>query len=402
MTINKDQANQTQYGQAGPGANPDDTCPLNNMQVKVRYPGKHGENVLDDHLAFSNIIVPVGQQHIMTPVADIGTTLAAMQTAAYPGTNLSLVHGVIPQVSNPDGATPGNRPFGDVQERKKQGSGTKIPPKSELEDKVYKIVEKGVQHSLEQVVGIPSHAAHNLIAGLKNDGLKSISTAKEAFEKILTGDMLGKLPGGVIPLNDIMSQLSDLQKSEIFQNMPANLQKGLQSTLTLMQSSTGTDAGGFFTDNRVNPEAFLNNVVDKMKDVTTVNGMMDAMQQLTGDTSLHGMDQYANTVIEVEGAFGNVFQEITSTGGVNVNISDGVQNIINQFKSQMAALPGAGGPSGGMFDQSKLKEMFGRLPLAEQTKFRDMIQKNVDSGGAARARLNSVLGTLLGNKTFPG
>jgi hypothetical protein len=194
--------------------------------------------------------------------------------------------------------------------------------------------------------------------------------------------------------------MSDSQKSELFSGMDRKVVGAIESATALMQTSGSSDSGGFYTADRVNPEVFLKNAVDQLKGSGAVEDVMNAFQQLEGD-ELRGMDQYANVAIEVEGTFGNVVQQIDSSGNINIQIPDAVQEIIQAFQSQMGSLPGAGGMSGGMFDGSALKDMFDRLPTAEAKSFKEMIQKNVDSGGDPRNRLNSLLSKVLSNKTFP-
>lgn len=400
MTIHKDQSNQIQYGVAGPGANPEDTCSLENMQVKARYPYKHGSNVLDEHLGFSNVVVPVGQQHVLAPVFDEGSTIAAMQSAAYPGTNLSLVCGTIPMVGDMNGATPGNQVFNHIFQKRKTGAGTKVPPQSKRNGSVYEIVEKGVQHSLSLLDGLPSHGALNMLAGMKHDALKSVATAKQQFEAILTGDMLSQLPGQGFNLGGLLDNLNSGQLKTLFENMPDNVQAGLKNAMTLMQTSTSSDSGGFMTNNRINPDVFFENAVNELKDVKTVAELDQKLQKLMGDESLKGLDQLGDTLIEIEGAFGNVTAQITATGGISLDLSK-VQGLLQGFADKMGQLPGAGGQSGGMFNGSELKNIFNRLNTTEQKQFKKLVENHVDSGQQPRALLNSMLAKVLDNKQFP-
>jgi len=400
MPVYRDAANQIQYGVAGPGANPNDTCSLENMQLKIRYPAKHGRDVKDEHLAFSNIVVPTGHQHVLAPVLDEGSTVVGVQTSAQPGTNMSVLIGNVPSVGDPEAATPGNSPLDFIFKARYNGAGTKTTPNSQREGEVYKIVEKGIEHSLSLLNHLPTHGANMQIAGMKHDAMKSVATAKESFNKVMNSGMLSKLPGTGFSIGSLLSRMSDSQKSELFSGMDRKVVGAIESATALMQTSGSSDSGGFYTADRVNPEVFLKNAVDQLKGSGAVEDVMNAFQQLEGD-ELRGMDQYANVAIEVEGTFGNVVQQIDSSGNINIQIPDAVQEIIQAFQSQMGSLPGAGGMSGGMFDGSALKDMFDRLPTAEAKSFKEMIQKNVDSGGDPRNRLNSLLSKVLSNKTFP-
>ena len=400
MTIHKDQSNQIQYGVAGPGANPEDTCSLENMQVKARYPYKHGPNVLDEHLGFSNVVVPVGQQHVLAPVFDEGATIAAMQSAAYPGTNLSLVCGTVPMVGDMNGATPGNNAFKHLFDKRKNGAGTKIPPKSKRNGAVYEIVEKGIQHSLSVLDGLPSHGALNVLAGLKHDALNNIATAKQQFEAILTGDMLSQIPGAGFNLGQLLDNLNSDQLKSLFDGMPDNVQAGLKNAMTLMQSSESGDTGGFMTNNRINPDVFFDNAVNALKGVQTMGQLDQALHQVMSDPTIRGLDQLAQTQIEIDGAFGKLTQLIDANGKVSIDATKSAGALAG-FASLMGQLPGAGGASGGMFNGSDLKNIFNRLKTDEQKVFKELIEKHVDSGGQARSLLNSALKKLLDNKTFP-
>jgi len=399
MPVYRDTANQIQYGVAGPGADPENTGPMQTMQVKARIPQKHGQDVLDDHLGFSNIFVPVGQQHVLSPVHDIGTVLVAMQTSAQPGSNLGLVAGVVPHVGNNKGQ-PGNSPLSFVFDSRKTGDGTKTVNSTKRNGAIWDVVEKGVQHSLSLLNMLPSHGASMPMAGIKNDGMNSVSTAKEKFDKVLNSDILSKMPGMSFNMGDLLNQMTGEQKDEMLSGMSEEAKGALENVLAIWPGSTGGDTGGFMTADKVNPEVFFQNAVEQFKGAKTVEDVMTCFQNLE-DESMKGMDQYANTVIEIEGAFGNVNLQIDSSGKASLDIPDNIQSLIQSFASQMGALPGAGGGSGGMFNGSELKNMFDRLPKGEAQSFIETIQKHVDSGEAARSRLNNSALTALTGKQFP-
>jgi len=401
MSIQRDTANQHQFGVAGPGANPENTCSLNNMQLKARIPQKHGRDVLDEHLAFSTVIIPTGQQHVCAPVIDQGASLMAVQTVGQPGTNHSIIHGTIPSVGNPNFGIPGNSPLDFIFQTRSRPSGTKIPPKSKRVGEVFELVEKGIEHSLSLANHLPSHLATSQIAGLKNKALKSVATAKQQFEKILTGDMLAQIPGLKFSMGDMLSQMTAGQKSEMFSGMPAEVKGAIENAMVLIQSDISADSGGFSTDDKINPDVFLQNAVDALKGSKTVEDVFQTLQSLEDDT-LRGLDQYANVAIEIETAFGNVVQQVNSSGGVSIDIPDAVQSALSAFQSQMGQLPGAGGASAGMFDQSAIKNIFNRLTTTNQNKFKTLIKDHVDSGKAPRDRINRSDGLFGGGKLFPG
>ena len=389
-----DSASQVHYGFASGGQNPDDTCPLEGMQVKNRIPGKHGELVKDEHLAFSNIMIPFGQQHIEAPVADKGATTICVQMAGLPGTNHSVPIGTIPQQHDPDGATQGNSPFSYLIEKYKEGSGTKIPPKSRKVDNYYEIIEKNIQHSLSLLDGISSTGAQWPIAGMKDNGLQQVATAKEQFNNILNSDVLSSLPGSSFQIGNLLDIMPQGLQDELFANMPSSVQRGLNNALQMMSDSESNDTGGYMTGGRVNTDTYLPNVVSELKDVKTSGEMMEKLQKVNGDQSLRGMDEFDDIIMAVEGAFGFINQVISTDENGNISVGldipDAIANLQDVFSSLLTQLPGAGAASGGTFANANFGDMLPRLPPNLEQVFNQQLQSHVDSqSNPVKARLNA-------------
>lgn len=381
MARPNDTANQTQWGFASGGQHPDDTCPLENMQVKNRIPGKHGPLVLDEHLAYNNCMVPIGQQHIEAPVLDKGATTVSYQVAGLVGTNHSIVIGTAPQKRDPDGATAGNSLFSFLEEKLKEGSGTKIPSTIKQNGNHFQLIEKNIEHSLSLLNGMSSTGAQWAIAGMKEETIQQISTALDKFQNILSSDILSQLPGQIFQMSNLLDEMPQKLQDELFKNMPANVQMGMRNALQMMQTSLPADLPGMMTAGRINPEVFFQNVVNELKDVSNVGEMMSKLHQINSNNLLKGMDQFEDVLIEIEGAFGNIFQKISTdaTGKITVelDIPDAIAQLQSGFQSLLGQLPGAGAASAGAFKNADLANVFSRFPPDNEKKFKEQIEKNV-------------------------
>ena len=408
MSRPNDTAHQLQWGFASGGQNPDDTCPKGGMQVKNRIVAKMGEGVLDEHLAFSNCVVPIGHQNVICPVLDAGQSMLTEQMPGLPGTNHSVVLGMVPQTRDPDGATPGNNIFRHLDKKYEEGAGTKTPPTiKQIVGKdgasIFEMIEKNIEHSLSLLNGLSSTGAQWAIAGLKEDAVQQISTALDAFQNILTTDILSQLPGQVFQMSNLLNEMPQKLQDEMFKNMPANVQAGMKNAFQMMQTSIPSNLGGMMSAGRINPEVFFQNVVNEMKDVKTSGEMMSKLQQINGNDLLKGMDQFQDALVEIEGAFGNIFQKISTdaTGKITValEIPEAIANLQKSFQSLLTQLPGAGGVLGGAFKSANLDQIFSKFPPDIQKKFKDQMSKNVNPGTTPRKLLEEGR-KALGNLTF--
>ncbi len=384
------------------GGNDSDPDPTQSGGVRVYLPTEYGKNVDIKHLPFARTIAQGNQNGMTTfnPPPEHGSAVMCMKMPGHSGTGHLHVLGAIPNDINRDSTVPGNsadlwpaiaKAISDIAKIRippNAGSGPagSKPPK-----------EKGEYWKHELAKGIPSTATLWPMSGMFLPQEKNITTAIQAFSGILTGDMLGKLPG----LNMSMGSLFDFMPTELkdalFKELPPEIGLAINSMSNLLQSVEINEAGGFNTAAKINPDVFFNNAVDVLSNVRDIYGMISAFQRLQYDTSLYGLESLPPVdLIMSGGPFGDIPMQLDALGNLTSLAPEPVQKLIEAFSSLMTNTSGGFSgvfPNSNMFGGSAavMNEMFNRLPTEELNKAVQQMQKNVAPGTKMRTNLIDLL-----------
>jgi hypothetical protein len=344
--------------------------PTHAGNMRVAVPGMHDidNGVQIDHLARSSKErgANADDQCTFPGQSDYGSVVYISKET---GRTDCVVRGS-PNETFQDGSTPGNNNMlaGKFMELIGRTDGRRIPPnwqeKMVRGAKIREKVEKGKDHSHELLKGLPVHGALYNIAGSQLPQVKQIHTAIEKFSNILTGDMLGQMPGQMMSIGSMLSQVAS--HAGIRNIMPREVLHALDSMATLAQTGGVIESGGSITAMRVNPEVFINNAVQMFSGVTNVHDLVNATQNMIYDTSLHGMDAYANVQTNSETPFGNTTIVIDPNGSVSEQTSNSVANTAQVFAQSMSSPSSSPGGNSGqnMFGGSAqtMMKMFERMP----------------------------------------
>lgn len=375
------------YGQGGVSDQQQDSLKVGNMQVWS--PGEHSWiGVNPEHLALSPQIRKTQSEFPRPP--DPGSFVYCLKTT---GRSDAVIIGQASDAVNPTTSTAGNMnlymmnpylqeaynrvlemyPLPDYQEKKKRGA------------LIREVKEKSKQYSHSLLQGLPSQASLYQMAMITQQSVKNIETAKEHFANILGSNILSQLGGSVMSLGKMMGNLSNKDKKKIKEDMPPEVQAALESMAFLLPNIE-TSGGGFYaTDAKVNEDVFMTNAVDLLSQCRSVSDICAVLSRVQTDTTLYGLEELDDIVMEYTTPFGGVTQYISANGDLwvaNSNTTNATSNSKSSFSSFMSSSSIAGGspssiPGENMFGDSAgtMFDMIQRVfPNGEQTAI-DTIEK---------------------------
>lgn len=354
-----------------------DSTHAGNMQIF--FPTKFGPDVQREHIALSTKSVGAtgGDQCTFAGQPDYGTVVTAFKET---GRTDCIVAGMPNQRNIGSEGSPGNTNLmAALQDLASKSDGRQRPPDYRETKKngalIREIVNKGDWFA-NLTQGLPVHAAMSNIAGNKLPSITNIPTAKQHEANIIGADIISQLQGTVMSLGQILQQA-------IQQGAAAGLSPNLQAALNSMQQlSQNGEINGSLTSGRVDSSTLANNATTLLSQSETIDDLVNVSNRLLYDTTLHGLEVLGNTSITVTNSYGNTHITIDSSGNVNSQQSQAMQQVIQQLQQLMssaAAYPNA--KQENLFGESaKIKmDMSMRIP---DNIFKELSEKLNTSGDA--------------------
>lgn len=256
--------------------------------------------------------------------------------------------------------------------------------------KIRKIVEKGQQHSLDLLDGLPVHGALFDMAGFRlpeitnvptakqtNDGMASLQSLQQMAGQIMSlGQMIQGLAGnkgagggaggfgaGGLPStggqtytppgantgaggggyggglgNNIISAVNASANTPLYnimEGMSPPMRSALNSLSTLLQGYSVSGGVAFMTGDVVHEDTYLDNAQQLLSQVSSLQEMMYVLNRLQWDKSLFGQEKIANVVTEIETAWGIALQEIDVNGNIVITYGSEAANLEMEFANTM-------------------------------------------------------------------
>lgn len=340
--------------------------------------------------------------------------------------------------------------------------GVNVPPqieeKTERGAKIRKIKEKGEEHSLDMLDGLPIHGALFQMTGFRLPELKQIPTAKQKNDKMMNNQMMQQLQGQIMSMAQMFQGLMkngkggtqaagglggnatggnngvDLSKTggglgddgvsymdEILQTLEPHMQTAVKSLSKLVQGLETSDGVEFPTGGAVHYTIFLENAAGLISQATSIDDLMISMQRLQWDETLFGQDKLSPIEFKVDTAHGDATQRMYYDGTIEVIYDANTMNSMNNWANTIssntfspgvgssAPSSGSGSGSGGgsgmgsmmqqMFGQSSkiMQEMFKRLAPQQEKEAKKMHEK-LNRGGTAEKLQNIAKDTIEGGE----
>jgi hypothetical protein len=317
---------------------------------------------------------------------------------------------------------------------------TKIPVNTppDIEDteergvKVRKIKEKGEEHSLSMLEGLPIHGALFNMTGFKLPEVKQVPTATQTNDGMMNANMLqqmvgqvmslgqmfqgmkGKAGGGAggmgsmgsnaVSINPGIAENGNTHFENVLSSLSPNMFLAMNSMANLVQGMETSSGITFVTGGVVHEETYYRNAAELLSQVTTIDDLMYALQRLQWDTSLFGQENLEPQTYTINTAFGIVTQYVDYDGEITIDYDANVANAIEEWAntvndannspgvgSSPPPSSGGGGSGGGgsggigqissmmnnMFGKSSevMKDMFKRLTPEGEKEAKQMHEK---------------------------
>ena len=303
------------------GGHDGDPAPDQSGGLRVYFPGLHGRNVNVEHLAFSpRIMSPTkGSQQEFTGGLDPGTLVVALKDT---GSNYCQILGIANDANMSEERLEGNidlmqfiRPF------LSQNIGVRVPPEIYEEEvdgvRIRKFRERG-NHNHNILKGLPTHGALYELSGAPIPRVSGIATAKQPFQDLLNGDILGAIPGVFMTLGKMFNilQSSGLLKN-VNRNVSRDVGQAINSIGNLIQGVETLGGGRFNVGGRVDQQTYLNNATTLLSQAKNISDVVSSLRRLQSDSSLFGQNKLRNGQIGVNNpTYGKSKKSISPNGSI--------------------------------------------------------------------------------------
>lgn len=386
------------------------------------YSHDYGENVDVNDLSLSSLLSsPTGLMQQMFPGGmDAGTPVLMIKEAGELG---GLIIGQTNSTrKGGQGETTGKSLGGQSTVERLTGAERNIniaPDVREVEEdgvKIRKIIEKGKQHKLDLLDGLPIHAALFDIAGFRLPEVKKVPTAKQTNDQMMSMQNMQQMMGQIMSLGQMIQGLagnkggggggggfgaggasmmpqstgvfpqyqppgantgaggagysgglgdniipayeapSDTPMYEIMDGLTPSMKAAVNSLSVLLQGYEAQDGVAFMTGNVVHEDTYLQNAQDLLGQVQSLDDLMYVLGRLQWDKSLRGTEKLSNVKNEIQTAWGVALQEIDYEG--NIIITYGAEDANNELNFANSMTSNTGSPSLGFFDGNNTDDVF--------------------------------------------
>lgn len=379
-------------------------------------PSRHSQQDVNlEDLWFSGLSVSptaFSQNSFMAP-PDPGSIGIILKNAGEPGGILLGIVNTVRKGGEGSGGGSGDFMNGPImQQLKSEKIPVNIPPKiketTERGAKIRKVEEKGEEHSLDLLDGLPIHGALFQMVGFQQPEIKKIPTAKQKNDKMMNNQMMQQLAGQVMSMAQMFQGLANKGKSgsspgntyiqDIMRGLNPQMQTAVNSLSKLVQGLETNDGVEFVTGSVVHEETYLENSANLLSQVTTISDLMNTMQRLQWDTELFGHDKLEPTEYVIDTAHGVAKQVVSYDGTIDVIYDANTMNNMNGWANVVTSpeqSPGAGfapppGSSSGSGGQmaSMMQQMFGKSSQIMQEMFKRLAPQQEKEAKKMHKQLN--------------
>lgn len=376
----------------------DQKCEAHSGNQSFYSPIDHGENVdIEDMMLSPMMNSPTGfMQQAFPGGLDPGTPIIVLK-------QLGDLGGIILGQSNTvkkggqNGSGGGNlgstQKVSQLQSTKREVNIAPDIQETEVNGvKIRKIVEKGKQHSLDLLDGLPIHGALFDMAGFRLPEINNVPTAKQTNDGMAGIQQLQQMMGQVMSLGQMIQGLAgnkggggggggfgagsiNMGGGQTYSPPGANtgagglnyggglgsnniaaidappetplykIMDGLSqpmkdavNSLSILLQGYSTDGGvAFMTGDVVHEDTYLENAQQLLGQVTSLSELMYVLNRLQWDKSLFGQEKLANVVTEIETAWGVALQEIDVNGNIVVTYGLEAANLEMEFANNMTS-----------------------------------------------------------------
>lgn len=287
--------------------------------LRVYFPGIHGRDVDVQHLNFSpRLMSPTKSTQQEFPGGlDPGTLVVAMKDT---GSNYCQIIGLANDTNLSESQLAGNTDLLQfVRMYLSRDINVRIPPSIQetMVDgvRVRRIVEKGQRHNHNLLQGLPTHGALYPMSGSVLPRVSGVSTAQAGFNSLMSGDILGAIPGVFMTLGKMFTIL---QSTGVLNNLKVPREVGLaiNSMSVLIQQVESMERAGFNVGGRVHQDTYINNATQLLSQARTVSDITRSLSRLQTDPALFGYSNLVNGIVTQNTHYGKSKVSISPNGSI--------------------------------------------------------------------------------------
>lgn len=284
-----------------------------------------------EDLPFARMITQGTQEGVQqfNPPPERGTVVLLKKGGGpgHPGTGHLLVMGVLPNTILKNMGVPGGKSLTNFfMDAVNHQTDKKAPPaalKTGTRNgaEIREVSDNGMW-SQGLTKGIPATATLWPMSGIPLPAVKSVSTAIQHSTGILNGNLLSALPGVSMSLGKMFSMLNASGAlGQIKNNLSPELVEAFDSMSNLITQVELTSSYGFATAGRVDPTTFLRNATNLLQTAQSVGDLVDSLNQLVSDDSLHGTENLPPVKIQTTTPYGSASATVDANGNVTASIN---------------------------------------------------------------------------------
>lgn len=336
--------------------------------------------------------------------AEPGTMVMVRKNAGHAGTPHGYITGIVKEDTNTNQTVKGNmnirshkliaQAFAQelpINSKAKAGKG---PANSKPPEEV------GPKYKHDLVKGIPSSSTLWPIAGMKIPQSKNINTATQAFNNIMSPDVLSKLPGMGLSMGNLFNMMPAELKNQLFSALPDGLGETLETMINLIPEIS-PDAGNGTV---INPEVFFPKAVEVLSKCRDTTDLIDCIMDLMTNSEYHGADTLPSVSIKVDTPFGEIDMSFDVMGTATSLLPQEAQQAVDTFTKMLSGGSGFPGvlPDKNLWRGSSqvMGQMMSRLPGGEYSKAVQQAQKSVAPGSSPRQKLNALAAKVFQGSDF--
>lgn len=360
---------------------------------KVRVPNLWGPNVPDDHLQFCPAEMPpsLGSATTSGGALDKGQFVRIKVDHGQGPSGQFTIKSTYHSTMRSNSEMPGNESYSNYYRylQKLARIGTKLPPDvqkmiNEKGVEVVKLLEKGEFH-LGDLLGVATHGSQSPFNGIKIPQMKSMTTALDAAENMLTSDILSKLPGIPFSIPDMFDLLGKDLTKELMDSLPELVRDALMTTMVMTQNYTDAKS---LSQIKINPIVFPLKIMELLKGSNDVSELLKNLNSLMRDSSNWGLDSLPQINETISGIFGDINMKVLSNGAVVMTQSDGYKKAMEAFNSFLGQFENA---EGTLFDRvPDFSGLVKRLPPEVAQKIKDDVLPKIQQSFAYLKMLERV------------
>ena len=366
--------------------------------LRVYFPGIHGRDVNVQHLNFSpRLMSPTKSTQQEFPGGlDPGTLVVAMKDT---GSNYCQIIGVANDTNLSENQIAGNTDLLQfVRSYLSTNINVRIPPTIQETMvggvRVRKAVEKGRLHNHNLLQGLPTHGALYPMSGSVLPRVSGVNTAQTGFDSLMSGDILGAIPGVFMTLGKMFNIL---QSTGVLNNLKVPREVGLaiNSMSVLIQQVETMEKAGFNVGGRVHQDTYINNATQLLSQAQTVSDITRSLSRLQNDRTLFGHGNLTNGIVTQKTHYGSSKVSISPTGSIMRYLPPQTRQAISAG-FQILSLINSVYPGQKIFGDSaaKIYRMINRLtPISLAFLLINLAKQNVGPQAIRHGTINTITNT---------